>query len=122
MAKLVRSQLPFDRREGVIVQCKALLNSEAYLSLSSQAKVLMTLLHSQWRNDRPVGYGVREAQRKIPCAKGTARRAFNELEDNGFIEKIDESLFNSRTGSKSRTWRLTWLPYKDLPPTNDWEN
>ena len=61
-------------------------------------------------------------QLTIQIHEHEVEESINYLLDNGFIEKIDESLFNSRTGSKSRTWRLTWLPYKDLPPTNDWEN
>lgn len=81
----------------------------------------MSLLQLHWRNDRPIGYGVREAMQKIPCAKGTAQRAFGELQKGGFIELVDESLFNSRTSSKSRTWRITWMPYMDLAPSNEWE-
>ncbi|MCB1615565.1 MAG: hypothetical protein KDI30_06080 [Pseudomonadales bacterium] len=117
-----KSQLPFDRRGGVTVQSKYMLASKAFLGLSAQAKVLLTLMHTHWRNDRPVGYGIREAVEKIPCAKGTAQKVFKELEEAGFIEKVDESLFNSRVGSKTRTWHLTWLPFKDKPPTHDWEN
>ncbi|HHF0608846.1 TPA: hypothetical protein ACPH4Z_002204 [Pseudomonas aeruginosa] len=49
-------------------------------------------------------------------------RAFSELNEAGFIVMIDESLFCSRTQSKTRTWRLTWLPcWNHRPPTNDWE-
>ena len=38
-----------------------------------------------------------------------------------FIKMVDESLFCSRSKSKSRTWSLTWLPKMMSPPTNDWE-
>jgi len=48
-------------------------------------------------------------------------RAFKELLAAGFIQLEDEALFNSRTGSRSRSWILTWLPYNDKFPTNDWE-
>lgn len=121
MTSRTKIRLPFDNRGGVIVQRRPFLESERYLSLSSQAKVLITLMQIHWRNDQPVGYGIREAVKKIPCAKGTAQKAFKELEKKGFIVKIDESLFNSRFMSKSRTWRLTWLPYHGKAPTNDWE-
>jgi len=51
-----------------------------------------------------------------------ARRAFHELQDAGFIVMVAESLFCSRTESKTRTWRLTWLPcWRNRAPTNDWE-
>ncbi len=120
MKKKANSQ-PFDTRGGRIVTQRILLDSKAYLSLSAQAKVLLILLHVHWRPDKPVDYGVREAKKKVPCAKGTATKAFKELEEAGFIVLVDESLFSSRTQSKSRTWRLTWLPYKNAYPTNDWD-
>jgi hypothetical protein len=74
-----------------------------------------------WRPYTPVDYGLREAEEKIPCARNTASKVFKELREAGFIDMVDESLFNSRTQSKSRTWRLTWMPYNDRPPTNNWE-
>lgn len=120
--RLRRGKLPFDREGGTLVIQLRLRTSNNWETLSAQAKVLLDLLQIHWRNEKPVAYGIREASRKIPCCKTKAIEAFKELESRGFIVKIDESLFNSRTGSKSRTWRLTWLPYKDRPPTNDWEN
>jgi len=121
MSKRKKKGLPFDRRGGQIVLRVEMLGSEAYLSLSPQAKVLMTLMHIHWRNYEPVAYGVREAQKKIPCCRKKAMNAFAELQKYGFIEMVDESLFNSRTQSRARTWKLTWLPYMDKFPTNDWE-
>lgn len=116
-----KHSLPFDKQGGVIAIQRRLLESANYLSLSARAKVLITLLQVHWRNDKPVAYGVREAMEKIPCSKLTAREAFNELSEGGFIEMIDEAWFDSRTGSKSRTWRLTWLPWYGKAPTNEWE-
>lgn len=121
-SKKSKDKLPFDSRGGVIVQRRSMIESNAYYSLTARAKVLLTLLQLHWKNDTPVGYGIREAMEKIPCAKGTAQKAFQELEMAGFTEKVDDSLFNSRLGSKTRTWRLTWMPYKGKPPTNEWEN
>lgn len=121
MARKKRS-LPFDRHEGgVIVIQRRLVESVAYLTLSPQAKALINLLQVHWHNDKPVAYGVREAMAKIPCSKLKARETFTELSEKGFIEMINESWFDSRTGSKSRTWRLTWLPWHGKKPTNDWE-
>ncbi|CAN0579397.1 unnamed protein product [Ectocarpus sp. 12 AP-2014] len=48
-------------------------------------------------------------------------RSFDELVEAGFIVKIDDSLFCSRAQSKTRTWRLTWMPWNYAAPTNDWE-
>ena len=117
-----KPRLPFDKKGGVVAIQRRLLASEAYLNLSPQAKALMMLLQTHWSPRGPVDYGVREAEAKIPCSRKTAMRAFKELEEAGFIVKIDESLFSSRTHSKTRTWRLTWMPcWRHREPTNDWE-
>ena len=116
-----KNTLPFDRRGGVVTVQRRLLKSPAYLSLSPQAKVLLQLLQVEWRPDRPIGYGVREAEQKIPCSRKKAMSAFRELIDRGFIVMVDESLFCSRSTSKTRTWRLTWLPWNYRSPTNLWE-
>lgn len=121
MSKKRKNTLPFDKRGGVIIKRRLMIESCAYLSLSSHAKALTELMQVHWRNDKPVDYGVREAETKIPCGRQKAMNTFKELREAGFIVMVDESLFNSRTQSKSRTWRLTWLPYMDNKPTNDWE-
>lgn len=120
MAK--KSRLPFDKEGGVVAIQRRLLDSPAYLGLSPQAKVLMALMQRHWTAAGPVGFGVRQAESEIPCSRKLAMRAFAELTEAGFIVMVDESLFCSRTQSKTRTWRLTWLPcWNHRPPTNDWE-
>lgn len=125
MAKNKRG-LKFDNHGGVCAIQRRLLRSPAYLKLPAQAKVLIHLLQVYWRPDKPVGFGVRQAQKDIPCSRAKALECFNLLQEAGFIVLHDESLFNSREGSRTRTWRLTWLPegyssgYDKLPP-NDWE-
>jgi len=121
MGRKKKHSLPFDKRGRVVAIGLHVLNSDAYLSLSAQAKSLMLLMHIHWRNEKPVDYGVREAQEKIPCGRKKAIQVFHELQERGFIVMVDESLFNSRTQGKTRSWRLTWLPYMDKFPTNEWE-
>lgn len=121
MAHGKRGSLPFDQRGSRVVLRTHLLKSNVYLSLSPQAKVLMTLLHIHWNNEKLVDYGIREAAEKIPCSDKTASKAFNQLQERGFIACIEQSFFSSRTESKARGWRLEWLPYKNKPPTNTWE-
>ena len=45
----------------------------------------MDLFHLQWRNERLVAYGVREAAQKIGCTPNTASKAFKILQERGFI-------------------------------------
>ena len=116
-----KTKIPFETRGGVCVLARQMLNHENYLTLSAQAKVLILLMHEQWRDEKEVDYGIREASEKIPCAMNTAAKALNLLRRRGFIRLVDESMFSSRTNSKSRTWRLTWMPWLSRKPTNDWE-
>ncbi|MDT8398679.1 MAG: hypothetical protein RQ899_08700 [Pseudomonadales bacterium] len=117
-----KNPLPFDRAGGVITLQRRLIESDVYLRLSPPAKVLMTLLQVHWANDKPIGYGIREAADKIPCSRRTAMSAFKELTEAGFITMVNESLFNSRTTSKTRTWKLNWLLYKYKQATNEWKS
>lgn len=120
MAK--KSRLPFDKEGGVVAIQRRLLESPAYLGLSAQAKALLHLMHRHWTPAGPVGFGIRQAQKEIPCSRTLALRVFEELAQAGFIVMVDESLFCSRTESKTRTWRLTWMPcWNNRAPTNDWE-
>ncbi len=120
-----KTKLPFDKGGGVIMINKRLLDSEVFLTMPPVANKLFLLLHSQWRPHKPVGYGVREAVKKIGCAKNTASKAFHTLEERGFIICENESVFHSKNGSRAREWRLTWMPYTwdgyDKPPSNEWE-
>lgn len=121
MAKKNKPKLGFDQRGGVLAVSRAMFESCAYESMPPTAKVLMTLLQLQWRNDKAVAYGVREAGKKIGCKPETAGKAFKVLEVRGFIVRETESLFNSKNGSKAREWRLTWMPFEYRNPTHDWE-
>lgn len=117
-----KSALPFDKVGGVVAIQRRLLTSKRFLGLSCQAKALLMLMHRHWTPNGPIGFGVRQAESEIPCARATAMKAFRELENAGFIVMVEPSVFCSRTESKTRTWRLTWMPcWRNRAPTNDWE-
>ena len=116
-----KQSLPFDKRGGTIVLCRRLIESENYQTLSAHARALMTLLQIHWRPYTPVDYGVREAEKRLVCNRKTAMKAFDQLIERGFLVCMEQSIFSSRTQSKTRTWRLTWLPFDCKPPTNNWE-
>lgn len=117
-----KHQLPYDKEGGRQTIQLRLTRSQQYLRLTCQAKALLHLMHSFWSSRGPVGFGVRQAEAEIPCSRKLAMRAFDELVETGFIVMVDESLFCSRVQSKTRTWRLTWMPcWNHRAPTNDWE-
>jgi len=116
-----KPKLGYDRRGNVMVVSIEMRKAYVYESMPATAKVLMDLLQIHWRNERPVAYGVREAAEKIGCTRNTACKAFKTLEERGFIACLNQSLFNSQTGSKTREWRLTWMPFDYKNPTHEWE-
>ncbi|MFZ2406105.1 MAG: hypothetical protein WAW41_13275 [Methylobacter sp.] len=116
-----KHKLEFDHRGGVMVVSRAMRESFAYQSMPPTAKVLMDLLQMQWRNDRPIAYGVREAAKKIGCKPETAGKAFKVLWTRGFLECHEQAFFNTKSGSKTREWKLTWMPFDGRKPTHDWE-
>ncbi|MGZ8227302.1 MAG: hypothetical protein ACXWT3_11805 [Methylococcaceae bacterium] len=71
-----KPKLGYDQRGGVMAVSRAMRESAAYVSMPAKAKVLMDLLHLQWRNEKPVAYGVREASQKLKCNASTAGKAF----------------------------------------------
>lgn len=119
MAK--KRKLPFNRRGRVIVTDIYMLDSPNHISLSKNSKLLMTLMQRHWSSFKYVDYGIREACKKVPCSKKTAISAFKELREKGFIELMEESSFSSRTESKSRSWKLLWMPFGDSEPDNNWD-
>ena len=114
-------KLNYDGRGGVVVMSQHMLKHEAYLILSPYAKVLMQLMQQHWRDEKEVDYGIREASEKIPCSKVTAIKTFKELEEREFIQNTSPAMFSSRTNSKSRSWRLEWMPFIGRKPTHNWE-
>lgn len=102
-----KQSLPFDKRGGTIVLCRKMIESDNYQTLSTHARALMTLLQVHWRPDKPVDYGVREAEKRLVCNRKTAMKAFNLLIEKGFLVCMEQSVFSTRTQSKTRSWRLT---------------
>jgi len=113
---------PFDSKGGVVVVPRRMVESNCYTTLAPQSKVLMILMQLHWRAYDYIDYGIREAMEKIPCSDKSATKAFNQLMERGFISCMEQSFFSSRTQSKTRSWRLEWMPFNDKPPRNTWEN
>jgi hypothetical protein len=86
-----------------------LLDSPAYLSLSCAARAVLVEI---WRtyngtNNGRIGLSVRRASERCRIARGTAARAFRELEERGFIECMTKGAFSMKAPHATE-WRLTW--------------
>jgi hypothetical protein len=86
-----------------------LLNSPAYLSLSCPARALLVEITRLYngRNNGQIGLSVRRAAERCNVARGTAQRAFTQLQERGFIELVTKGAF-SRKSPHASEWRLTF--------------
>ena len=92
-----------------------LLHSPAYRSLSPNARSLLTeltMLHNG-TNNGSLYLSVGDAAARLGVIDPhTAARAFDELEERGFISMTKDAHFKVKASehSRARTWRLDWLP------------
>lgn len=91
-----------------------LLNSSAYRALSTTARALIveiTMLENG-SNNGSLYLSIRDAAGRLGMSDLTSvRKAFDELQDLGFIQMTEEAYFHVKAANKSRArcWRLTWL-------------
>jgi hypothetical protein len=88
-----------------------LLDSPAYLSLSCPARAVLVEIvrcYDGYNNGR-IGLSVRKAAERCRIAPGTAKRAFEELQERGFVDCVTKGAFSRKTQHASE-WRLTWWP------------
>ncbi len=86
-----------------------LLDSPAYLSLSCPARAVLVEIvrcYDGFNNGR-IGLSVRKAAERCRIAPGTAKRAFEELQDRGFIVCVTKGAFSRKT-LHATEWRLTF--------------
>ena len=86
-----------------------LLDSPAYLSLSCPARAVLIEIARSYDgyNNGRIALSVRRAAERCNIARGTASRAFDELQERGFIECVTQGSFSRKTQHASE-WRLTF--------------
>ena len=104
---------------GVIVQPLMMIDSLAYEALNAKSVKLLSLMQRHWRENKAIDYGITQVTRSLKCSRSTASALLTELQDYGFIELVDEADFYA---NKARSWRLTFRPFLNREPTNDWKH
>jgi hypothetical protein len=92
-----------------------MLNSEAWKDLSANARVIYLEISKRYNgsNNGFIHYSVREAARDVKIGHATAKRAFDQLIEHGFIVAEQRGDFHWKidiTGERRRPateWRLT---------------
>lgn len=102
----------------------AQLKSEAWRSLSGAAVKVLLELHTRFNggNNGNVRLSLNEAVKALGISKGTAQRAFIELQEKGFIALHSPGSWYHR---KAHQWRLTTKRMQTTKgvevATNDWQ-
>ncbi len=99
-----------------------MMESPAWLSLSCNAKCVWLEIRHRFKGDNNgnIPLSCREAAQLNKISKVTAKRAFDELEEKGFIKVALYSTFTNKQKT-SRRWIMTHEPFNERPPTNEWK-
>ena len=92
-----------------------MMDSEAWKDLSGNARAIYLEISKRYNgtNNGQIVYSLREATRELKIGTSTAKRAFDELQDHGFVVAEQRGHFHWKInpgGSKIRPaseWRLT---------------
>jgi hypothetical protein len=109
----------------------AVIESPAFLALSSNAKVALLFMLKRYDgfNNGKIVFACRDgcvvqitgkeyANKPFGLSRSQLCRAIKELEDFGFIDCTQPAKFDQKR--LAREWRLTWLPFKGKPPTREY--
>lgn len=96
-------------------------HSPAWRSLHGNAVKVYVELRSRYngKNNGDLSLSLGEAQKLLGMGKSSAARAFEELQDKGFIWKTSSGHWYGR---KAATYAVTDQPFDGHPATNAWQN
>lgn len=86
-----------------------MLDSPAYLSLTCPSRAVLVEIWKAFNgtNNGRIGLSIRRASERCKISRGTAQRAFVQLQERGFVECMTKGAF-SRKEPHATEWRLTW--------------
>jgi predicted RNA binding protein YcfA (HicA-like mRNA interferase family) len=99
---------------------RLMLKSPAWLSLTAPARAIYVELECRHfgTNNGDIGLSVRDAATLCRIAKDTAAKAFQELQEKGFIRCRRKGSFHCKVQHASE-WELTAKPFDSGKPTNN---
>lgn len=115
-----------NRKEQFVKLPHSILFSGAYRALSPNARSLLVELVSIFNgaNNGSIYLSVRDAAARLGVVDtAAASKAFDELEELGFIALTKDSFFSIKAAdsSRARAWRLTWHHCDKVGATRDFE-
>lgn len=96
------------------------LHSPAWRSLGGAAIKVFLELRSRFygSNNGKIILSYEDASKTLGLGKATIRRAFDELQEKGFIKLIKKGFWYGRMANE---WAVTEKSYQGHLPTNDWK-
>lgn len=97
-----------------------MLKTPAWRALSPAPRALYVELAQRYNgsNNGEISMSVREAADLVHIAKDTATKAFNDLEEKGFVRRNQCGSFNWKL-RHATTWILTEFPVGETPATKE---
>ena len=117
MAKSLAKQ--YNRKGSYIRKWAVWMESPAYRDLKPPARCLLDeflLIYRPGRNGY-LSISVRNAVKRLRVSENTAKNAYYELVEHGFLVLAKGEIYAQR---KAREWRLTIEPCNGHEPTDDW--
>jgi hypothetical protein len=109
----------YKRQGSYIRKWAEWMESPAYRDLKPPARCLLDefqLIYRPGRNGQ-LSISTRRAAELLRVSENTAKNAFYELVEHGFIALTKDEMFVQRM---AREWRLTIEPSNGHEPTDDW--
>ena len=108
-----------NKQEQFIPLPYSMVRSEAWLSLNPASIKVYVELRSRFNggNNGELSLAYADARKMLHLGNSTIAKAFDELEERGFIALVEEGHWYGR---KAAEWRTTDRPYKGHIATNDW--
>lgn len=99
----------------------AMLRHSAFQALSADAVRVLIQMHLGFHgmNNGQIGFSLRQAQLCLQSGSERAKRAFDQLQDYGFIVCHSNSSFTMKT-KRAREWEITFQPMPDGHTSHKW--
>lgn len=99
-----------------------MMDSAAWRRLSPNARCVWMEIVRRYNgfNNGDIPLSCREAAELCNISKNTAGRAFQELQDKGFVKIGQYAGFKNKHRVSTR-WEITHERCDDKPPTNEWK-
>lgn len=95
------------------------IGSPAYRDLTTRARCLLEEFQRIYKPGRngELSISVENAAKLLNCCANSARNAFRELEEKGFLALCCEASYSA---GRATEYRLTIEPHNGRAPTDDW--